>query len=53
MDEIITEQAGSILRVQFNRPTKRNAMTSAMTIKRQLLGRQRGPKVGISFLVPR
>jgi enoyl-CoA hydratase/carnithine racemase len=32
MDEIITEHAGSILRVQFNRPTKRNAMTSAMYV---------------------
>src|SRR4051812_18723361 len=30
MDDIVTEHAGSILRVQFNRPTKRNAMTSAM-----------------------
>jgi enoyl-CoA hydratase/carnithine racemase len=30
MDDIVTEQTGSILRVQFNRPTKRNAMTSAM-----------------------
>jgi enoyl-CoA hydratase/carnithine racemase len=30
MDEIVTEHTGSILRVQFNRPTKRNAMTSAM-----------------------
>ncbi len=30
MDDIVTEQAGSILRVQLNRPTKRNAMTSAM-----------------------
>ncbi|MGY4480203.1 enoyl-CoA hydratase [Bradyrhizobium sp. USDA 3364] len=30
MDDIVTEQAGSILRIQFNRPTKRNAMTSAM-----------------------
>jgi enoyl-CoA hydratase/carnithine racemase len=30
MDEIITEQVGSILSVQLNRPTKRNAMTSAM-----------------------
>ena len=30
MDDIVTEQSGSILRVQFNRPTKRNAMTSAM-----------------------
>src|ERR1700745_2843085 len=30
MDEIVTEQAGSILSVQLNRPTKRNAMTSAM-----------------------
>ncbi len=30
MDEIITERAGSILRVQLNRPAKRNAMTSSM-----------------------
>jgi enoyl-CoA hydratase/carnithine racemase len=32
MDEIVTEHAGSILRIQFNRPTKRNAMTSAMYV---------------------
>src|SRR5450432_3235268 len=32
MDEIVTEHTGSILRVQFNRPTKRNAMTSAMYV---------------------
>jgi enoyl-CoA hydratase/carnithine racemase len=32
MDDIVTEQAGSILRVQLNRPTKRNAMTSAMYV---------------------
>src|SRR3954451_9808351 len=32
MDEIITERAGSILRVQLNRPTKRNAMTSSMYV---------------------
>ncbi len=30
MDEIVTEHSGSILRIQLNRPTKRNAMTSAM-----------------------
>jgi enoyl-CoA hydratase/carnithine racemase len=30
MDEIITEQSGNILRVELNRPTKRNAMTSRM-----------------------
>jgi enoyl-CoA hydratase/carnithine racemase len=30
MDEIVTERLGSVLRVQLNRPTKRNAMTSAM-----------------------
>jgi enoyl-CoA hydratase/carnithine racemase len=30
MDEIITEQSGSILRVQLNRPAKRNAMMSSM-----------------------
>jgi enoyl-CoA hydratase/carnithine racemase len=28
MDEIITERSGNILRVELNRPTKRNAMTS-------------------------
>src|SRR5205809_5775307 len=30
MDEIITERSGNILRVELNRPTKRNAMTSRM-----------------------
>jgi enoyl-CoA hydratase/carnithine racemase len=30
MDEIVTEHTGSVLRIQLNRPTKRNAMTSAM-----------------------
>src|SRR4030088_469595 len=30
MNEIVTERAGSILRVELNRPAKRNAMTSAM-----------------------
>jgi enoyl-CoA hydratase/carnithine racemase len=30
MEEIITEHSGGILRVQLNRPAKRNAMTSAM-----------------------
>src|SRR6266699_1636339 len=30
MDEIITERSGSILRVELNRPSKRNAMTAAM-----------------------
>src|ERR1700744_3791654 len=30
MDDNVTEHAGRILRVQLNRPTKRNAMTSAM-----------------------
>ncbi|TYL97727.1 enoyl-CoA hydratase [Bradyrhizobium rifense] len=32
MDEIVTEQAAGILRIQLNRPTKRNAMTSAMYV---------------------
>ena len=32
MDDIVTERSGSILRVQFNRPAKRNAMTSAMYV---------------------
>ena len=30
MDEIVTERAGSILRIQLNRPAKKNAMTSSM-----------------------
>src|SRR6185369_4522684 len=30
MNELLTEHSGSILRVQFNRPTKKNAMTAAM-----------------------
>lgn len=30
MEDIVTAQAGSILRIQLNRPAKRNAMTSAM-----------------------
>src|SRR6266545_6648440 len=32
MDEILTERAGSILRIQLNRPKKRNAMTSGMYV---------------------
>jgi enoyl-CoA hydratase/carnithine racemase len=32
MNDIVTEPQGSILRVQLNRPTKRNAMTSAMYV---------------------
>jgi enoyl-CoA hydratase/carnithine racemase len=32
MDEIITEYSESILRVELNRPTKRNAMTSSMYV---------------------
>ena len=28
--DIVTERSGSILRVQLNRPAKKNAMTSAM-----------------------
>ena len=30
MDEIVTERLGSILRVQSNRPARKNAMTSGM-----------------------
>ena len=33
MDDIITEHSGSVLRVELNRPTKRNAMTSSMYVK--------------------
>lgn len=32
MADIVTEHSGSILRIQLNRPTKRNAMTSAMYV---------------------
>jgi len=32
MEEIITEHSGSVLRVELNRPTKRNAMTSSMYV---------------------
>jgi enoyl-CoA hydratase/carnithine racemase len=32
MEEIVTEHTGSILRIQLNRPKKRNAMTSAMYV---------------------
>ena len=33
MDEIVTDRSGSILRVQLNRPQKRNAMTASMYLK--------------------
>lgn len=32
MSDIITERSGSILRIQFNRPEKKNAMTGSMYI---------------------
>jgi enoyl-CoA hydratase/carnithine racemase len=32
MDDLVTERAGSILRIQLNRPKRRNAMTSAMYV---------------------
>src|SRR5690242_3937138 len=32
MTDIVSERSGSILRVQFNRPAKKNAMTSAMYV---------------------
>src|SRR6266446_4656184 len=32
MNDIITERSGNILRIQLNRPAKKNAMTSAMYI---------------------
>ena len=32
MSEILTERSGSILRIEFNRPAKKNAMTAAMYI---------------------
>jgi enoyl-CoA hydratase/carnithine racemase len=32
MSDIVTERSGSILRIQFNRPSKKNAMTAAMYI---------------------
>ena len=33
MDEILTEQSGGILRVELNRPAKKNAMTSGMYVR--------------------
>src|SRR3984957_4858350 len=30
MSEIVTERSGSILRIEFNRPAKKNAMTANM-----------------------
>src|SRR6202047_2276063 len=33
MSDIITERSGNILRIQLNRPERKNAMTSAMYIK--------------------
>jgi enoyl-CoA hydratase/carnithine racemase len=33
MDDIVTEHSGSVFRVELNRPTKRNAMTSSMYVK--------------------
>jgi enoyl-CoA hydratase/carnithine racemase len=32
MDDIVAERSGSILRVQLNRPTRKNAMTSSMYV---------------------
>ena len=32
MSDIVTERSGSILQIQFNRPAKKNAMTSAMYV---------------------
>ena len=32
MDEIVTERSGGVLRVELNRPAKKNAMTSAMYV---------------------
>jgi len=32
MTDILTERSGSILRVEFNRPARKNAMTSSMYI---------------------
>src|ERR1700683_4055963 len=32
MSDIITERSGSVMRVQLNRPAKKNAMTSAMYV---------------------
>jgi hypothetical protein len=32
MNEIVTERSASVLRVQLNRPAKKNAMTSSMYV---------------------
>jgi 1,4-dihydroxy-2-naphthoyl-CoA synthase len=39
MNEILTERSGSILRIQLNRPEKKNAVTSDMYVTlAELLG---------------
>src|SRR3984957_8306065 len=37
MSDIVTERAGNVLRIQFNRPAKKNAMTSTMYIAMAVL----------------
>jgi enoyl-CoA hydratase/carnithine racemase len=50
--EIITERSGSILRVQFNRPTRKNALTSSMyaTVAELLDGASRDEAVRVVLL---
>ncbi len=58
MEEIVTEHSGSILRVQLNRPTKRNAMTSTMylalasTSTRRRMTRTRVSPSGMAQEIP-
>jgi enoyl-CoA hydratase/carnithine racemase len=33
MDEIVTERSGSIIRIQLNRPARKNAMTASMYMR--------------------
>jgi 1,4-dihydroxy-2-naphthoyl-CoA synthase len=52
VNEIDTERAGSILRIQLNRPEKRNAMTSNMYVSiAQLLNDPTGGGVAITSLI--
>ena len=41
MSDINTERSGSILRVELNRPAKKNAMTAAMYTNLAMGGRAR------------
>jgi enoyl-CoA hydratase/carnithine racemase len=51
MDEIVTERSGSVLRVQLNRPAKKNALTSRMYITLADTLNQAGKDEGIRVVL--